>query len=128
MKYLEKWLEYLISQPSLTIDSQIKVEGICKKHLGPRLEYANVELMIEPSNVLDVEFSNELLALDKNSKALLDAAIYGIFDVIMVAKSIPLRNIKINFLNADIHPIDSNRSAFLKAGRDAGYKIIKAIE
>jgi hypothetical protein len=128
MKYLKKWVEYLSSQPSLTIDSPIRVEGVCKKHLGPRLQYAIIELMVKPSNGLDINFSKEILALDKDSKELIDAAIYGIFDVIMVAKSIPLRAIKINFLSADIHPIDSNKTSFLEAGRDAGRKIIKSID
>ena len=128
MEYLKKWIEYLVSQPSLTLKRPLIVEGACKKHLGPRLEYAVIEIMIEPSDALIVEFSKELLEMDEYSRTLLDVAIFGIFDIIMVTKTVPLRKIKINFLNADIHPIDSNRAAFLKAGRDAGYKIINAIE
>lgn len=127
MRYLEKWIKHLASQSSLTIDGQIEVEGICKRHLGPRLEYAVIRLLIESSNALDVQFSEDLLVLDDDSKELLDAAIYGVLNVIMVTKQFPLRNIKITCLSADIHPIDSNKAAFIKAGMDAGQKILDSI-
>ena len=127
MRYFEKWFESLLGQPSLTLKKPLHINGICKKHLGPRLEYAIIELQVEPSDVFALEFSKEILALNEESKNLVDSAIYGILDIIMVAKSLPLKNIKINIIHVDIHPIDSNKAAFRKAGRDAGQKMINAL-
>ena len=124
MTLFEKWLDSLLTQPSLVLEQSFQVEGFCKKHLGPRLEYAVIELSVEPSDVFTLEFSKNLLDLDEDSKELLDSAIYGVLDIIITTKSLPLKNIKLTFLHADIHPIDSNRAAFRKAGRDAGQKIM----
>lgn len=127
MNYLEKWASEVIKRPPLEIKKEIIVEGIQKKHLGPRLEYAIIELKVEPSNCFEVEFSENLKTLDNNTKEFIEEAIYGILDVVLVAKSFPIKNIKINFLSVDIHPVDSNKMAFRNAGRDAGQKIIEKI-
>ena len=127
MNYLEKWAKDVFTRTPLEITREIYVTGIQKKHLGPRLEYAVIELKVEPSESFEVIFSETLNNLDDDSKELIEAAIYGILDVILTHNILPIRNLKINFLSADIHPIDSNRMAFRKAGRDAGKKIIEKI-
>ena len=103
------------------------MNGVQKKHLGPRLEYAAIELKVEPSDCFEVDFSDRLKNINDESKELLDAAVYGILDVILTHLIQPLRNIKINILSANIHPVDSNKMAFRKAGRNAGKKILESI-
>jgi hypothetical protein len=125
MNYLEQWSNDIISRPVFELKKEIVVKGIRKKHLGPRLEYAIIELKIVPSQKLEVElptnFKNE-------QKEYIDASVFGLLDILLTAKSFPIKNIKIIFQSIDIHPVDSNIMAFRNAGRDAGKKIIDEIE
>ncbi|MFA5259998.1 MAG: hypothetical protein WC450_02075 [Candidatus Omnitrophota bacterium] len=126
MEYLEKWIQNLLEQPSLDIDQSYKVKGECKKHLGPRLEYATIDITVEPASSFSVEISQNLFSLN-HASAFIESAVYGILDVIMCANIIPFKNVKIVIRKIDIDEIDSNKTAFRKAGRDAGWKIIELI-
>ena len=125
VNYLEMWAKDVFTRNPLEITKEIYVKGIQKKHLGPRLEYAVIELKVEPSDCFRVEIHETLKKLDNDSKELIDAAIFGILDVILTHNILPLRNLNIHFLSVDIHAVDSNIMAFRKAGRDAGRKMLE---
>jgi translation elongation factor EF-G len=57
----------------------------------------------------------------------LQEAIFGVIDVLMTAESAPLRNVRLKVVDAVVHPVDSSRMAFRRAGRDAGRKALEAV-
>jgi hypothetical protein len=124
--YLKLWAEGLLKRSSLTLKSRITVVGERDQNLGPRFEFAKVQVSVEPSSTFQVvntvPANEELRQLGYP-----DWAIFGLLDVLMVAQSAPLINIRVTLEKAEHHPVDSSQMAFRHAGRDAGRKIIQAM-
>jgi hypothetical protein len=70
----------------------------------------------------------EKLELEKLGVGWPDPFIFGLLDVLMNAGPDPLKNVRVTLEQAWYHDADSSRNAFRSAGRDAGRKIIAAIE
>jgi hypothetical protein len=102
------------------------VVGERDAHLGPRLEFARVQLSVEPATQLEivdaVPPSEELRSLGYP-----DSVILGVLDVLMVALAAPVKRVRIVLEKAEYNPVDSSPMAFRLAGRAAGRKIIEAI-
>jgi hypothetical protein len=124
--YLSLWAKELTEQKSLSLQRGFTVVGERDKHLGPRWEFARIQLSVQPAEkfeVVDTLTEND----DLRREGYLDWAIYGVLDVIMLAESSPVHGIRIIVESAEQHPVDSSRMAFRQAGRDAGRKIIEAM-
>ena len=125
-KYLHKWIDNLVDRESSEVDRSCTVQGERNKHLGPMWQFARVEVSVEPSEQFEVadlvEPRAELAELGYP-----DWVVFGILDVLMIAESAPVKNVRITLRKADHHPIDSSPMAFRQAGRDAGRKILDAL-
>ena len=124
--YLKLWAEELPKLGSITLKSKITVTGERDQHLGPRWEFAKIQVSIEPApsfEVVDAVPANEEL----RQFGYHDWAVFGLLDVLMVAESAPLTNVRVILEKAEHHPVDSSQMAFRQAGRDAGRKIIAAL-
>ena len=127
MKYIEKWHEHILGRSSLSLPHAMRVEGLRKEHLGPRLDYAKIGVLVEPAASFDVRFGPNVDQSDK-TQMFLEAAIFGLLDILLVSGAYPLRKVCLTFTDCDIDPIDSSQMAFHHAGRDAGTKIMAALK
>ena len=95
--------------------------------LTSKSEFARVELTVEPANTFEVidrvPWKEEL---EKLGVGWPEPVILGLLDVLM--KPEPLRNFRVILDDAAYHDIDSTADAFRSAGREAGRKILEAID
>jgi hypothetical protein len=124
--YLLLWAEDLSKARSLTLKSKITVVGERNQHLGPRMEFARVQVSAEPApnfEVIDCVPANE----EARKHGFLDWAVFGLLDVLLVTESYPLKDIRVTLERIELSAIDSSQMAFRNAGRDAGRQIIEAL-
>jgi len=125
--YLKMWAAELLKRNSLPLKSKITVTGERNQHLGPRFEFAKIQLSVEPSARFEVVHASPA---DEELQKLnyLDWAIFGLLDILLTSESAPLSNVRVTLEKAEHHPIDSSPMAFRQAGRDAGRKIIETLK
>jgi translation elongation factor EF-G len=125
--YLALWDEGLPDRNSRILETPITVVG---EHIqGTKSEFAKVQLTVRPAKSFDVEDCvAEKIALEKLSIGWPDPFILGLLDVLMHAELQPLTDVQVTLEQVWYHDTDSSREAFLKAGRDAGRKIIAAVD
>ena len=126
MNYFEKWLNDLREEQSMTLTAPIRVEGVRDQALGPRSDYAKIDILCEPAESFEVKFDLPNLE-EAQEYGYLDWAVMGILDVLMTEQTYPLRNVRVTFKGAEIHPIHANQMAFRHAGRAAARNLLKAI-
>lgn len=121
--YIREWAEGLLVRQSLVVAATCTVVGARDKHLGPRNEFAKVELSVDPAQRFElvdlVEPTPELAGLGYP-----DWVLFGVLDILMLAESAPITAIRITLRSVETHPIDSSPMALRQAGRDAGRKIV----
>lgn len=126
MDYLDLWFANQPRPDSMRLARGITVVGHREKPLGPRSEFARVEITVEPAEELsvvdNVPCRKELEAL---GVAWPQYFVFGILDILMFAEFGPLYKIRINLDDAAYHDVDSSANAFREAGRDAGRNIIE---
>jgi hypothetical protein len=123
--YLKLWHQELLAFNSLILKSRMTVIGERNKHLGPRWEFARIQVSVEPAlsfEVIEAAPTTEEI----RQEGYIDWAILGLLDVLMVAESTPLKNIRVTVDKIELHAVDSSQMAFRHAGRDAGRKIIES--
>src|SRR5436305_1392053 len=112
INYLEMWARDLLSGRSLRLLTSIQVEGVCDRHLGPRIEYAWLALLIEPADTFEF-----LIRIGESDEGILqhgylDYAVLGLLDVLMVTDPYPLKNVRVVVTGAKYDPINSSQVAF----------------
>jgi hypothetical protein len=124
--YLALWDEGMPDSNSRVLRTPITVVG---EHIqGTKLEFAKVQVTVHPAKSFDVEDCvAEKTALERLTVEWPDPFILGLLDVLVNAEPQPLTDIRVTLEQVWYHDTDSTREAFLKAGRDAGRKIIAAI-
>ena len=126
MKYLEQWVESLVSTHSLGVSRPIRVEGVRVAHLGPKLEVARIEFLVENADAFCVVVAEPNIDPAAYAFRYIDYAVFGLLDVLLVAEDYPLRNIRVTVVSIGIDPVSSSMMAFRRAGRDAGRKVLQA--
>ncbi len=126
MNYLTKWFDEVQSRHSMSLSSSVTVSGVRDQHMGPRWERAKIEVRAEPAASFDVRFGPDIDQSD-TTRMFLEAALFGLLDILLVYRTYPLRNVRITLTRCEIDPVDSSQMAFRQAGRDAGMKIISAL-
>lgn len=125
--YLNLWPQELLKLNSLTLKSKVSVMGERNQHLGPRWEFAKIQISVEPAPRFEVVDTTANSA-EARRAGYLDWAIFGLLDVLLVAESAPLKNIKVIVERIEAHPVDSSQMAFRQAGRDAGRKVVEYLQ
>ncbi len=126
--YLALWAEGVPNRNSRILTARITVLGERKKALGPKSEFARVQLTVHPADTFEVSDNvAERCELDKLGVGWPDSVIFGLLDVLMRAEPGPLSKVRVILEEAWYHDVDSSENAFRHAGRDAGQKIIKGI-
>lgn len=125
--YIKLWMENVVRRKSFQLKGEFDIVGERNAHLGARCEIAAIRLTIKPAEDFQI-YTEEIADLGKvEVKGYLDAAVFGILDVLIVGASHPLTEVAIIFRSFEIHPVESSASAFRQAGRDAGRKILEAM-
>lgn len=125
--YLKLWQQELVKLTSLKLKSRVTIIGERNKHLGPRWEFARIQITIEPApnlEVIDLCPDNEEARLE----GFLDWVVFGLLDVVMLTESAPLKDIRIILEKAEIDAVNSSCMAFRHAGRDAGRKLLQVVK
>ena len=125
--YLTLWDGGPPNKNSRILAAPITVIG---EHIhGPKSEFAKVRLTVRPADTFEVvDGVTEKDELEKLGVGWPDPVIFGLLDVLMNAEPDPLKNVHVTLEQAWYHEADSSRNAFRSAGRDAGRRIIAAIE
>jgi len=127
MNYIAKWYDNILRRSSVSLSRAVRVEGLREEHLGPRFDFAKIDVLVEPAASFDVRFGPDVDQSD-TTRMFLEAAVFGLLDILLVSGRHPLRNVCITLTRCEIDPIDSCQMAFYHAGRDAGKKIVSEIE
>ena len=127
MNYIEKWASDLVQRQSMPLRKVVRVEGVREKILGPRSDYAKIDVLCEPAEDFVVRFDlpNQQEAQEHGY---LDWAVLGMLDVLMTESTYPLRHVRLTIKGAEVDPIKSNQMAFRHAGRDAAKKVFVALK
>jgi hypothetical protein len=126
--YLALWAKGVPNRRSRVLTAPITVVGERKKALGPKSEFARVQLTVHPADAFEVSDNvAERRELEELGVEWPDPVIFGVLDVLMRTEPDPLSSVRVILEEAWYHDVDSSENAFRHAGRDAGEKIIKAI-
>lgn len=125
--YLKLWADNILERKSFQLQSGFEVVGERKAHLGARCEIATIRLAVRPAESFQVYSSDLFNYSEVSENGYLDAAVFGILDVLLVGANYPLTEIAIIFRAFDIDPVESSIPAFRQAGRDAGRKILEGM-
>ena len=125
MNYLEKWATGLLSSRSGRLPKAVRVGGSRKAHLGPRMEFARIELLVEPAQAFEVVVAVPTLAPTSEHEQFIEWAIFGFLDVVMLAEPYPIKSVKITVVDAEVDAASSSMMAFRHAGRDAGRQLLE---
>ena len=124
--YLAMWAEGSSDENSRGLTTPITVIG---GHLSvTKSEFAKVQLTVHPANAFEVlDHVTGRGDLEELGVGWPDPVILGLIDVLM-AGQVQLRNVRVVLEQVWYHDVDSTQNAFRGAGRDAGRKIIEAIQ
>ena len=124
--HLQKWFEDIATRHSDSPSGSGAVEGLRDQHLGPRRDFARVQVFFEPSPSFEVICTAPNLE-ELNTNGYLDFIVFGLLDVLLTAQAYPMRNVRLTITEAEIHPIHANQMAFRWAGRDAARKLLELL-
>jgi hypothetical protein len=125
--YLTLWAEGPSDEGSRTLTVPVTVIGEWTH--GRKSEFAKVQLTVQPAKEFDVVDAVEQKdELERLGVGWPDPVILGSLDTIMRADLGPLTNVRVTLEHVWYHELDSTRNAFRNAGRDAGRKIIDALD
>jgi hypothetical protein len=108
-----------------TVPGALRAEGRRDKHMGPRWESAEVEVVVEPASQWEgvvVEYDEPNVAA-MVANGWVEGAILGLLDELVGQTSPPIANIRIRVTRLVADPVNSSTMAFRNAGREAGRSI-----
>lgn len=125
MTTIKSWAECYRKASKVGVNSSSKSIGTCKKVLGARALFAEVEIRISPSNELNFisKLSNSEHARAE-SEGWLDAVFLGVLDIMLVRPLVPISVFECSVDVIRYHEIDSSIQAFRLAGRQAAVKFL----
>lgn len=124
--YLNLWAGGLPERESIQLTTPINVTGTRNKALGPRGEFAKVQLTLYPAPSFEVvDDSVERAELERLGVGWPDSFIFGLLDILMFAEPGPLYKVCTVLEAAWYHEVDSSFRAFRCAGQDAGRKVVE---
>ncbi len=124
-------MEEILVKTSAKLKGSHRVAGEFDRIIGSRPQYAKIEFLVEPAEGFAVgdDVESEVGGTEDErfwKSEHPDWAVLGLLDVLLVAWTQPLRNIKVTVTSADYHPAWSSLMAFRMAGWDAGKKLVEA--
>ena len=125
-EYVQRWAMDQLRRTPMSFRCSVHAGGTHDKHAGPAWQYASLELAAEPSNAFSVVVEcGEGAARTARENGWLDAAVFGVLDVFMTSRSVPVLGVLIRIKAIKDHPVDSSQIAFRLAGRQAAQKLLE---
>lgn len=119
------WVKSYQNLSSVGVHSSHEVRGLCKKVLGGRALFAEVEISISPSS--ELKFIQKLSINDyeiADKEGWINAICLGVLDVMIVRPLIPISAFECSIKFIGYHNIDSSKQAFRMAGRNAAEQFL----
>ena len=126
MDHLRYWAEDVMTRTPARPKRSHRVGGEFEQ-AADRQQYAKIEFLVEPAEGFEVAVDVEGAEDDpfwKGEHA--DWGVLGLLDVVLVAWSQPMRDIKVTIVGVAYDPLWSSPMAFRFAGREAGRKLLEA--
>lgn len=123
---LDDWRTSYQELHQVGVHSSARVSGVCKKVLGGRALYAEVELYFAEST--DLTFVSELADTEYQrayDEGWLKEIYLGVLDVMLVRPMIPVTIFSCAIKKIRYHEIDTSARAFRLAGRYAAEKFLE---
>ena len=142
MKIFSEWCDSFLNTSSSTFPNTICTTGERIAHLGGRCDFARVWLRFDPANELitSIDSNPEIIISQDSNYKLIEPIeelstseliqfkkyiLFGSLDILMSFSKQAIFNVCITIEKIEIHPIDSNASAFRLAAREATYKALE---
>ena len=125
MNYLEQWAAGFLSSRSGSLAKAVRVDGVRRVHLGPRIEIARIDLLVEPADAFQVVVAVPTVIPTPEHERFIEWAIFGFLDVVMLAEPYPIKRVRVTVVDAEVDAVSSSMMAFRHAGRDAGRKFLE---
>lgn len=123
---MKLWASGPPEQKSILLTKPITVLGVRSKQLGPRGEFAKVQITLSPAPSFGViDDVAERAELERLGVSWPDPVVFGLLDILMLAEPGPLYKVSAVLEMVWYHDVDSSLMAFRHAGRDAGRKVIE---
>lgn len=123
---INDWIESYQHLPPVGVNNPASAKGVCKKVLGGRALYAEIEIYISKADHLKFThgLANSEYELAK-SENWIDGVCFGVLDVMIVRPLIPISIFECSINLIKYHNIDSSVQAFRLAGREAAEQFLK---
>lgn len=122
---ISDWSREVAARSGVSIGRSVRVVGRRDKHLGPRREVAQVEIVVSPADDWTVVVElDDLKRLQMERNDWVTAVILGVLDVFMTRPAVPINRARLALVDAVLDPLHSSHQAFRMAGRDAGEKAL----
>ncbi len=125
MEYLHKWFDDL-ARPGAAWEQTGSARGECRRHVGPSIWYAAVEIRVSPNDKFEVEDLSVPRIINRHidGERWYDQIVFGVLDVMLTRAVAPIKSFKLTILEIDFDEIQSTPMAFRLAARDAALKIL----
>jgi hypothetical protein len=123
---IEDWFRAMTCEESSTVEAEGRGTGSYRKHRAG-WQSAQVEIVVEPHHgfSLEIELPGDVIT-EMGREGFLEAAAFGIYDVLMVEPIPPVRNVRVRIVGVQIDPVASTIFAFRMAARDAARRALSA--
>ena len=125
MTSIESWIERYKRASAVGVNSYLTTKGTCKKVLGARALFAEVEITISSSD--ELHFTSNLSGFEHSiakDEGWLEAINAGVLDVMLVRPLVPISIFECSVNMIRYHEIDSSVEAFRLAGRYAAEEFL----
>jgi hypothetical protein len=127
--YLRHWADSILETRSEILAEPVTAVGEVDRHLGPRWEFAKIQLTAYPSESFQMQDATpQREELERLGIRWPDCIVFGLLDVLMLREYLPLYNLRVVLEQAWWSEVDTSENAFRRAGRDAGRKLIEAMK
>jgi hypothetical protein len=121
------WADHLGTRRSIRLPRSFEITGIRRKALGPKMDVAELRLLVEPASQLETRIALDGIVTPSEQRDFLDWGLLGFLDVVLTVEMSPLREMRATVTSAVFDPIHSSLMAFRHAGRDAGRNLLAAL-
>jgi hypothetical protein len=113
-----------LGEDQVTLEKPIRIEAKRRKHLGPTMEFAKVNIYAEPASEFSVV---DLVSAENRVREFgyPDQFIDGLLEILVSNEHQPLTRIRVTLESAEFSEIDSTPRAFFEAGRIAGRQLLE---
>jgi len=125
MNFIKDWFDNIESKTSGGWNKTITVIGECRRHTGPSIWFASLEVEFAPNSQFEV--SNKLkpeVGKLIQERGWYEYIVFGILDVMLTTPHAPIKNFKLTINQVEFNETESNQMAFRLAARNAASKAL----